>query len=372
LPPDPRLPSETQPPPLTTVGVLGRLAAIGVVVAAVAGGFVYAGGWLSPGELTQGRIIDTFQEVAGIHPGFRRNHAKGVCIAGSFNSDGEGARLSSAVVFALGRVPVIGRFAIAGPQPYGPDAPVSVRSMALRFSLPDGEEWRTGMNSIPVFAVNTPQGFTDQLLASKPDPATGKPDPAAMKAFLANHPETVKALAIIKNTPLSSGFDNTTYHSLDAFRFINAAGVSTPVRWMMVPVEPFAPEDPAQSAQGDKNYLFDALIARLAQGPLQWHLMIVVGQPGDPTNDATIPWPAGREQVDAGTLTIDHIEAEGPGNCRDVNFDPLVLPSGIAPSDDPLLSARSAAYAQSFTRRAGEPKQPSAVQIPETSKGAAQ
>ncbi len=138
----------------------------------------------------------------------------------------------------------------------------------------------------------------------------------------------------------------------------------------MVPVTPFTPETPAQTAQGDKNYLFDAVIARLAQGPLQWHLVIVIGQPGDPTSDATIPWPPGREQVDAGTLTIDHIEAEASGNCRDVNFDPLVLPAGIAPSDDPLLSARSAAYAQSFTRRAGEPKTPSAVQI--SDQGAAQ
>jgi len=32
-------------------------------------------------------------------------------------------------------------------------------------------------------------------------------------------------------------------------------------------------------------------------------------------------------------------------------FDPLVLPAGIAPSDDPLLSARSAVHSQSFTRR---------------------
>jgi catalase len=46
-----------------------------------------------------------------------------------------------------------------------------------------------------------------------------------------------------------------------------------------------------------------------------------------------------------------------------VNYDPLVLPSGIEPSDDPLLSARSAAYARSFTLRADEAgqKPPSAV-----------
>ena len=55
------------------------------------------------------------------------------------------------------------------------------------------------------------------------------------------------------------------------------------------------------------------------------------------------------------------VESEAAGNCRDVNFDPLMLPSGIAPSDDPLLVARSAVYAASFARREGENKQPGAV-----------
>ena len=94
---------------------------------------------------------------------------------------------------------------------------------------------------------------------------------------------------------------------------------------------------------------------------MQWRLILTVGQPGDPTDDATIPWPEDREHIDAGTLTLDEVESEAPGNCRDINFDPLVLPVGIAPSDDPLLSARSAVYSQSFTRRAGETKEPSAI-----------
>jgi len=37
-----------------------------------------------------------------------------------------------------------------------------------------------------------------------------------------------------------------------------------------------------------------------------------------------------------------------------VNYDPTVLPQGIAVSDDPLLAARSAAYAASYERRTGE------------------
>ncbi|HTD15018.1 MAG TPA: hypothetical protein VK673_07550 [Chthoniobacterales bacterium] len=67
-----------------------------------------------------------------------------------------------------------------------------------------------------------------------------------------------------------------------------------------------------------------------------------------------------------GTLAIDHVESDDTGPARDINFDPLVLPTGIATSDDPMLSLRSAAYAQSFTRREGEHRDPSAVSPAET------
>jgi catalase len=101
---------------------------------------------------------------------------------------------------------------------------------------------------------------------------------------------------------------------------------------------------------------------------LQWHLIVTIGKPEDPTNDATVAWPEAREQVDVGTVTLDHIESEETSPARDINFDPLVLPTGMAPSDDPLLSARSAIYSQSFTRRAGETKTPSAVTPAEVGK----
>jgi catalase len=88
---------------------------------------------------------------------------------------------------------------------------------------------------------------------------------------------------------------------------------------------------------------------------------MTVAQPGDPTDNATIQWPEGREQVDVGTLTLDSVESEETSPARDINFDPLVLPAGMAPSNDPLLSARSAVYSRSFTRRAGETKEPSEI-----------
>jgi catalase len=347
---------------LTDKGAVPRLVAIGVILAVVTGCFLYVGGWLSPQKLTPARVIDAFEQLNGTHPGFRRNHAKGVCIVGSFESNGRGARLSKAVVFQPGSVPVVGRLALASAQPFAEDGPKEIRSMALSFRLPNGEEWRTGMNDIPVFPFQDAEAFYAQLQAALPDPATGKSDPTKMKAFVESHPASAKAFGLIGASAFSSGFANASYNGLNAFRFVSADGVSTFVRWSMTAVDAFEPAPTDQPANPDKNYLFNALITRVAQGPLQWHLMVTIGQPGDPTNDATVPWPADREQVDVGTLTVDRVEAEADGNCRDINYDPLVLPSGIEGSDDLLLSARSATYSQSFKRRAGEAKEPSAVQ----------
>jgi catalase len=344
-----------------------RLAVVGVIVLGVGIGFTYAGGWLSPHKLTPDRLIDTFEQINGVHLGFRRNHAKGVCFRGIFESNGQGARLSKAVVFRPGKVPVVGRFAMAGGMPYAADARQTVRSMALRFSLPNGEEWRTGMNSIPVFAVNSPKAFQEQLIAMAPDPKTGKPDQAKVNAFLAHHPESARAIQTIKAQPIASGFDNSTFNSLNAFEFKGASGKSTAVRWSMVPMQPFLPStEPVP--QNDPNFFFDALIARLKQQPLQWRLVLTIGHPDDSTSDATIAWPSDRERIDVGTLTINQIESEDTSPVRVINFDPLVLPNGIAGSDDPLLSARSAAYSQSFTRRNGEPISASAVSSSEIGK----
>jgi catalase len=344
---------------LTKPASLVRLGGIGVVVLAIAAAFAVTAGWFSPDRLGPDQMIDRFEAVNGEHPGFRRNHAKGVCLLGAFESNGNAARLSTAPVFAPGRTPVIGRFALAGGMPTMADGPGAVRSMALEFQLADGQQWRTGMNDIPVFPLKDPQAFYEQLATGKPDPKTGKPDPAAMSTFLSSHPETAKALGLIKAQPFSSGFANATYNSLNAFLLVDASGVKHSVRWSMLAVDAFAPE-PAETPS-DKNYLFDALAARVKQAPVQWHLMLTLGQSGDSTSDSTLPWPVDREKVDAGMLTVTALQGEDGGACRDVNFDPLVLPSGIVGSDDPLLSARSGAYSESFTRREGEAKPPSAV-----------
>src|ERR1043166_533084 len=151
---------------LGTASMLARLALIGAVLVAVVATFAYFGGWLTPNGLTPPRFIDVFERVAGVHPGFRRNHAKGVGVSGFFESSGNGVRFSEAVVFRPGRVPVIGRFSLSGGRPDVADAPDEVRGLGLQFSLPNGEMWRTAMINLPVFPFRTPEAFYENLVAS--------------------------------------------------------------------------------------------------------------------------------------------------------------------------------------------------------------
>ncbi len=104
-------------------------------------------------------MVDRFQQVNGEYSGFRRNHAKGVCITGTFESNGEGVALSRAAVFPRGHVPFVGRFALAGGQPYVADAPHIVRSLAILFQLPNGEEWRTRQHQHSRLPGSYPTGF---------------------------------------------------------------------------------------------------------------------------------------------------------------------------------------------------------------------
>jgi catalase len=346
----------------TDVSRRALLVGLGAVTAFLAvdlGALAYANNWIGGERFSRQAIIDRFQAVAGIHPGFRRNHAKGVAVSGRFDSTGTGAELSSAAVLAAGTSPVVGRFSLGGGNPTATDDPGAVRGLGLAIGFAGRQQWRTAMINVPVFPVNSPEAFYDQLLASKPDPATGKPNPDAMAAFLAKYPASAAAMKVLKAHPPTPGFADSTFSGLNTFHFIADSGTSTPVRWAFVPKQQALP-----ATGGGRDALFDALVRQLKAGPVSWDLHLIVGTDQDPI-DPTLPWPADRRVINAGTLTLTAAETEAPGNARDVNFDPLTLPDGIEPSDDPILGARSAVYAASYRLRTGEPKTPSAIQVDE-------
>src|ERR1700752_2681821 len=340
--------------PLSPTSAAGRLVIIGGVVLASALAFAYVGGWLTPGRLTPTRMVAALSDRGGNSPGHRRNHSKGTCFAGVFQANGAGSPYSVAPMLAAGTYPVVGRFAIAVGNPDASDVMGRVKSMAIRIVSSDGQEWRSGMNNSPVFVVSNPRDFYELTLAQDINMANGKPDPAAMKRFSATHPDSAPFAEWSQAAPWTTSWADQAYNSLNAFRFIDAGGVSHLVRWSMEPTVSPTPVAQAALASMGPDFLEHDLVRRLSDSPLTWHLMVTLAEPGDPSNDAAKAWPSDRKRVGVGGLTGQKAEFEADGPCRDFNCDPTILPTGIAVSDDPLLAARSAAYAKSFDLRTAE------------------
>ena len=275
---------------------------------------------------------------------------RGICFTGVFEANGAGSTLSKASVFLPGQYPVIGRFNLASPNLNAADATVRVRGMGLQITTPDGQMWRSAMIDTPFFPVSTPQGLYALVVAS------GSKDPDAMKNFVAAHAEFATFGAWAQSTPWTGSFAEERYNSLNSFTFTNASGATSVVRWSLVPSAQPVPVQPDELAKAGADVLEQEITQRIKSGPLHWAMVITVANPGDPTADPSKAWPQDRRTLEVGTLVVQQIEPEQNGPCRDINYDPTVLPSGISTSDDPFPAARSSAYRRSYDLRTAEEK----------------
>jgi catalase len=351
-----------EPRRLTPSSAIGSLVLIAAIVACAAAVFAYTAGWFSPERLTPTRLVDAFTPPGGEPPlGHRRNHAKGICFTGVFEANGAGSELSRAQALAQGQHPVLGRFNLGTPNPDAPDATVRVRGIGVSISTPDGQEWRMAMINPPFFAVSTPQAFYDLLMAS-----TSK-DPNAMPAFVKANPEFAKFGEWAKTAPWTGSYAEERFNSLNSFIFTDNSGAEHAVRWSLLPAAQPVAVAPDELAKRGPDFLEQEITQRIQGGPARWTLQVTVANPGDQTADPTQAWPQDRRTVEVGTLIVQKIEAERDGPCRDINFDPTVLPSGVKTSDDPFPAARSSAYAKSYDLRTAEAKD-----YPRTAPGASQ
>jgi catalase len=329
---------------------LGPLVLIAVVVALAAAAFVFTAGWLSPRRLTPHRVVAALAPPGGPALGRRRNHVKGICFTGTFEANGAGTALSRAPMFVRGRYPVIGRFNVGTSNPNAPDGTVRVRGMGLQIVAAGQQIWRSAMISPPFFPVATPQAFYEMLRAS----ASKSPD--AMKAFAAAHPEFAVFGAWAKSAPWTGSYAEDRFNSLDSFVFTDGSGVRRVVRWSLLPAAAAVPVSPEARAKWPPDFLEREIAERIKGGPLRWTLVVSVAAPGDPTADPSKAWPQDRRAVEVGTLVVDQVQPDRDGPCRDINFDPTLLPAGIATSDDPFPAARSATYRVSYDLRTAEEK----------------
>lgn len=293
-------------------------------------------------------IVDALNKVFGVHPGMRANHAKGVVAEGSFKASPEAQTLSRAEIFSGGTYPVTVRFSDSTGLPNIPDGAgnANPHGFAIKFHLPDGIETDMVTNSLKFFPVSSGADFRDLLLAIAASPKDA-PKPTKFEQFVAAHPSVPAAFAT-PQTPASFATDD--YHGVNAFILVNKAGGKQAVRYLILP-EKSEHLSAAEAAQKAPDYLMDELPKRLAAGPVTFHLKAQLAASGDPTIDATKPWPEDRKIADLGVLTISKAVPDSAEAEKTLLFLPGQVIDGIEVSDDPLIDVRDGAYAISYSRR---------------------
>jgi catalase len=327
------------------------LAALGGTIAAADAAAADAAKDAADDEPLPVALVDTMNKLAGgPYPGYRANHAKGVLVTGSFVPAKGGAALSKAPNFAAG-APVLVRFSDPTGLPTMPDASpqASPHGIAIRFDLPGGANADIVCLSANSFPVAKPEDFLAMLRAiGASGPGVAKPTP--IEKFLGTHPTAARWAATPRPAPRS--FATLSYYGINAFKFTNAAGKSRYGRYEIVPDAGTAALTPEETAKAGPDYLMTELPRRIAQGPVKFHLWVQLARDGDPVDDATAIWPADRERVEIGTISITGtVPDQQTAQKTLVYFNPLALPDGIEPSDDPILLARPPTYGVSFARR---------------------
>lgn len=296
-------------------------------------------------------VVSTMERLNGVTPGARRNHIRGICVSGSFLGSKAIQPYTRSELFSGKSIPIVGRFSLAGGNPNAPDTARSPRGFAIEFKLPKNNVHHFTMLNVPIFSAASPQTFLDDMVANLPDPATGKTDPQKIQSFKDDHPDA-KPLAefMAKNNPPAS-YANSNFFSVHTFKFINQKKQTTLVRWRFEPVAGVLRLSDEALKTSPSRFLDEDMLNKVQQGAVSWNMILTLGEPNDEQTNPTVYWPIERSEIQAGVLTINSATPQAGAPCETINFDPLAMADGIAPTNDPVLLFRSPAYATSYAKR---------------------
>ena len=300
-------------------------------------------------------ILQKFDTLFGVHPGFRPAHAKGTMLNGSFTPTAEAAALSKAPHLNRPATPVSVRFSNSTGIPVIPDNDPNAdpRGCAVRFHLAERVHTDIVAHSTNGFPARTGQDFLEFLSAIAATDLTRFPG-SPLEKYLGTHPA---ALAFVQTPkPPPSSFARETYFGLTAVRFISQDGVSRYGRYRILPEAGNEHLDAAAVAARGPNYLFDELEQRVAKEPVKFRLVAQLAEDGDTVNDVTVQWPDSRKLLELGTLSFTAPVLDEAHEQKQIIFDPIPRVDGIDASDDPLLELRAAVYLLSGRRRRSAPE----------------
>jgi catalase len=294
--------------------------------------------------------LQAFDDLFGLHPGFRPAHAKGILLSGTFTPSPSVTALTKAPHVNRPSIRIEVRFSDFAGIPTVPDYDenASPRGFAVRFYLAEHSHTDIIGHSIDAFPTRTSEElvqFIRAIHASGPD----APKPTPIESFLASRPA---ALAFVQAPkPIPTSFAKESFYSVSAYKFTNSEGVSKFGRYRIVPEGGNEHLEPSAAAMQDPNFLFEEIKSRIARGSIKMRILVQVASKGDVVNDATVQWPAERPLVEFGTIELTGLVPDEQAAQRQIIFDPLPRVDGIEPSADPLLDERASIYLASGRRR---------------------
>jgi catalase len=297
-------------------------------------------------------LLEQFDQIFGVHPGFRPAHAKGLMLTGTFTPAAGAQFLTRAPHVSRASTPVTARFSNSTGLPELPDnvPEANPRGLAIRFNLDEHVHTDIVSHSTDGFPTRDGKEFLTFLRAVAAS-GPGVQSPKPVEQFLGSHPA---ALAFVQAPkPFPSSLARQTYYGVTAFAFTNAEGQTRFGRYRILPGlgNDYLTED--QVARIAENYHFDEIAERISSGPVRFRIVVQIADPADTVDDATVHWPESRQLVELGMVELNQVVADTPAEQRHIIFDPIPRVDGIEPSADPLLELRAAVYLLSGRRRRG-------------------
>jgi catalase len=286
-------------------------------------------------------LLQQFDTIFGLHPGFRPAHAKGIMFTGTFQPTPAAASLTRAPHMNRESTPVSIRFSNGTGIPLIPDNDPNARphGCGVRFHLADRVHTDIIAHSTNAFPTRTGQEFLEflrALAASDPSKLAGSP----LEAFLGSHP---KALAFVQAPkPSPSSFAREQFFAITAMRFTNKDGQSRHGRFRIVPEAGVDHLSDAATAAKSATFLFDEVKDRVGKAPIAFRVVVQLPNAGDPVD---------RALLDVGKISLTAPVADDAHEQQWTIFDPIPRVDGIDASDDPLLELRAAIYLMSGRRR---------------------
>ena len=295
-------------------------------------------------------VLQAFDNLNGVHSGFRPAHAKGVLLAGDFTPSPAGAALCRAPHLQRSSTPLTIRFSDFAGIPTVPDnsTDASPRGIAIRFHLAEHVHTDIVAHSVDGFPARTAEEFLEFLRAAHASgPSSPKPSP--IELFLGAHPAALEFVQVPKPIPVS--FAKESFYAVNAYRFTNASGDSRFGRYRIRPEGGAEYLTDEAAASMPANFLFDEIKARLTGGPMKFRIFVQLAADGDVVDNSTVHWPEDRPEIEFGTFEVSGLIPENESEQRHIIFDPIPRVDGIDSSGDPLLEPRADIYLLSGRRR---------------------